>query len=217
MRTLMTSMWLTLAGCSPGPALKLLEEISSEDRTRAADLLAADARFVTADQTFLGRDEVRAALEALPAGGRVSGHHDVAQLVQPNAVLFAHGADAVHSLALPEGEGSDEPPAALVDYVAAWNEPEASARELLLSGFAAGGRYVDPTVDAVGRDALAAHITAFRVSQPGTTFERTSAVRQAREWLLFEWAMHTGGRTTPGTDIVRLDDEGRVALVAGFL
>jgi hypothetical protein len=155
-------------------------------------------------------------LSALPAGGNASGHHDVAQLVLPDEVLFALGADAVRSLALFEGEGADEVPAAIADYVAAWNEPEAERRGELLAAFAKEGRYVDPTVDAVGRDALVAHLTEFRDAQPGTTLERTSPVRQSGEWYLFDWVLKSGGTSSPGADVVRLDEDGRVAFVAGF-
>lgn len=205
-----------LVGCGSGAALDLVEALSDGDHTRAQDLLGADARLVTAAGTIVGRDDVRAELSVLPAGGRASGHHDVAQLVLPEAVLFVMGTDAVHSLALLDGEGSDDPPEVLVDYVAAWNEPDAARREVLLDAFSTDGRYVDPTVDVSGREAFAAHLAAFRDTQAGATLARTGCVRQAGDWYLFEWTMQSGGTTTPGTDVVQLDEEGRVALVAGF-
>jgi hypothetical protein len=216
MRAAILSMLLTLVGCSPGAALELVESLSDGDTAEARGLLTADARLETSDGTIVGQDAVHAALSALPPGGEASGHHDVAQLVMPDALLFAMGSDAVHSLALLEGNGSDDAPAALGDYVAAWSEPDAARREVLLGVFAVGGRYVDPTVDAVGREAFVAHLTAFRASQPGTTFERTSRIRRAGDWYLFDWVMRSGGSTTPGTDVVELDGDGRVRLVAGF-
>jgi hypothetical protein len=205
-----------LVGCASHAALDLLESLSDGERTQAQELLTADARLVTAADTIVGRDDVLAELSVLPAGGRASGHHDVAQLELPEAVLFAMGSDAVHSLSLLDGEGSDEPPSVLDDYVALWNEPDAARREDLLVVFATDGRYVDPTVDVSGREAFAAHLAAFRDTQAGTTLALTGGVRQAGDWYLFEWTMQSGGRTTPGTDVVQLDDEGRVALVAGF-
>jgi hypothetical protein len=216
MRAVLLSMLLPLVGCSSGAALALVEAIAGEDRTQVRDLLAADAKLVTSDETIVGDQRVYEALSTLPAGGRASGHHDVAQLVLPDAALFAMGTDAVHSLALFEGPGSDDPPEAIDDYVAAWNEPDSSRRDELLAAFAPDGRYVDPTVDAEGREALAAHLTEFRDAQPGTTLERTGPIRRAGDWYLFDWAMKSGGTTTPGIDVVRIDDDGRVAFVAGF-
>jgi hypothetical protein len=216
MRTALVSMLLTLVGCSSAPPLALVKALLGEERSHARGLLAADATLVNSQQTVGGRELVYAALSVLPAGGRASGHHDVAELVQSEAVLFAMGSDAVRSLVLFDAERLDEPPAVLDDYVAVWNEPDPAVRETLLDGFAASGRYVDPTVDAVGREAFARHLTAFRSSQPGTTLERSSQLRRAGDWYLFEWVMKSGGRTLPGVDIVQLDPDGRVLLVAGF-
>jgi hypothetical protein len=188
MQTAIIPILLTVVGCSSGPALELMETLSGEERTQARELLATDAHLAMSGKTIIGQEPVHAALAALPAGGRASGHHDVAQLVLPDAVLFAKGSDAVDTLALLEGEGSDELPAVLVDYVASWNEPDSARRDVLLAAFAAGGRYVDPTVDAVGRDAFASHLTSFRASMAGITFERTSRVRREGDWYVFAWS-----------------------------
>jgi hypothetical protein len=209
-------MLSTLVGCSSSAALDLLQAISDGDTTRTRALTATDGTLVTAADTITGWAGVHDALSTLPAGGRAIGHHDVAQLALPDAVLFAIGSEAVHSLALLEGDVTDGVPAALSNYVAAWNESDAARREALLDAFAASGRYVDPTVDAMGREALAAHLTDFRDSMPGTTLERSGRLHQAGDWYLFDWVMENGGITTPGTDIVQLDDDGRVVLVAGF-
>jgi hypothetical protein len=217
MRTVMMWILLTLMGCTSGPALELMEAISSGEREEVRSLLAPKVTLVTADKTVEGQVAVHAALSALPAGGRASGHHDVAQLVLPDMVLFGQGSDAVQALALLEGAGAIEPPPAALDaYVAAWNEPNATERLTLLDAFAVHGRYVDPTVDVVGREAFAAHLTGFRAAQPATTFERTGLTRRAGNRYLFEWVMTNGSTSTPGTDIIQLDDEGRVQFVAGF-
>lgn len=215
-RAAVASILLVLGGCGSSAARGLVEAVTGDDRTPARTLLAPDARLVTSLGPILGRDDVYAALDDLPPGGLPSGHHDVAQLVLPDAILFASGADSVSSLALFDAEGASEPPAALVDYVALWNEPEAAAREALLEAFAAGGRYVDPTVDTLGREAFAAHLTAFRAARPDTTFEVSGSFRRVGDGYHFAWTMETGGATLPGTDVVELDADGRVALVAGF-
>jgi hypothetical protein len=216
MRTAIIPLMMSLVGCSSSPALELLEALSAGDRTQLRTGLAADVRLATSASTIIGQEPVHAALSALPNGGDASGHHDVALLVLPDVVLFAMGTESVQSIALFEGEGSNELPKVIDDYMASWNEPDAARRDALLGGFAVDGRYVDPTIETVSREALAAHLTSFRASMPGTLFERTSHVRRAGDWYLFDWTMTSGGTTTPGTDAVHLDGNGRVVLVAGF-
>jgi hypothetical protein len=215
MRIAIVPLLLTSIGCSPGPALALMEALSGPQRADTERLLTTDATLATPERTIEGQQTVHAALVELPSGGRAAGHHDVAQLVLPDALLFAIGAEAVHSLALFEDAEVDAP-AAIDDYVAAWNESSADRRESLLGIYAERGRYVDPTADAVGREALLAHLTAFRNSMPGTILERTGPVRQAGRWYAFEWVMTSGETTTLGLDVVELDDAGQLVLVAGF-
>ena len=76
----------------------------------------------------------------------------------------------------------------VLDYVAAWNEPDAGSRARLLERcWAEDAAYVDPNVELCGRTALAAHIAKVRVARPGARIDMMSGVDLHHNVLRFLW------------------------------
>ena len=103
-------------------------------------------------------------------------------------------------------------------YCAAWNATDPARRLLLLEqSWSADGRYVDPTADVRGRQALADHIGAFQ-RDTGATLTVTSAADAQGDRGRFTWEMGDpdGGVLIEGIDFFELDDDGRIARITGF-
>jgi hypothetical protein len=104
-------------------------------------------------------------------------------------------------------------------YCRVWTEPDAVLRsEQLRAVWADGARYVDPTVDLVGADALLEHIAAMHTRRPGARVTRTSAVDCHHDACRFEWeAVGADGVVlVNGIDLALLDETGRIKAVIGF-
>lgn len=105
-------------------------------------------------------------------------------------------------------------------YLAAWNEADGVRRRKLLDeGWAAEARYVDPLMHGEGREGIARMIEAARGQFPGHGFTLTGTPDGHGAYVRFSWTLApTGGAPVAGgTDMVRLDDAGRIAEVVGFL
>ena len=109
----------------------------------------------------------------------------------------------------------------LIDrYCAAWNTQDAAERrEILNSVLAEDGLYVDPSVRAVGAEALAVHIDGVVARNPGARISRTGAVDTHHEVLLFAWSNQLASGTVlrQGIDFCVLASDGRFQSIVGFL
>lgn len=105
-------------------------------------------------------------------------------------------------------------------YLATWNEPDGDARrERLGRDWNADARYADPLMSGAGRDGIATMIEAARGQFPGHGFTLLGDPDGHGAFVRFSWALAPeGGQPVGGgTDVVRLDGDGRIAEVVGFL
>lgn len=104
------------------------------------------------------------------------------------------------------------------DYGAAWQEHDDTARlALLIRCFAIDGRYVDPTADVSGRDALSKHIGEVLDSSKGRV-ELTSKPVSHHNVVHFTWHMidADGAEMVAGHDFIQLGEDGKIASLSGF-
>jgi len=104
-------------------------------------------------------------------------------------------------------------------YLATWNANDEAERRRLLDGWAENARYLDPLMQGDGRDGISAMIAAARSQFPGHGFTLTGAVDGHGYHVRFSWTLSPehGQPVANGTDFVRLDPQGRIAEVVGFL
>ena len=106
-------------------------------------------------------------------------------------------------------------------YIAAWNETDPAARERAVAElYAADARYVDPLVDAAGREAIAATIGAVQGQFPGFVFRLVGPVDAHHDQARFRWELGPAGAPeapVAGFDVAVRDADGRLASVFGFL
>ena len=106
-------------------------------------------------------------------------------------------------------------------YIATWNETDAEARARAVAAlYAEDARYVDPLVDAAGRDAIAATIAAVQQQFPGFVFRLTGPVDAHHDQARFSWELGPAGQPEApiaGFDVAVRDPEGRLRSVLGFL
>jgi hypothetical protein len=103
-------------------------------------------------------------------------------------------------------------------YMLAWNTADRDVRRCLVTAvWSPHGRYVDPTADVTGVDALVDHIGGYLQQFPGTRLEPTGPVITHHEFIHFPWRVVAGSQTVlEGKDFGRLDGEGKLVLIAGF-
>jgi SnoaL-like domain len=78
----------------------------------------------------------------------------------------------------------------VLDYVAAWNEPDAATRlKILERCWADDGAYVDPNVELRGRSALCQHISTVQAGRPGARLEMMSGVELHHHVVRFLWRL----------------------------
>lgn len=106
-------------------------------------------------------------------------------------------------------------------YLAAWNEADDVRRQALLDrGWAAGARYVDPLMQGEGREGIARMIEVARLQFSGHCFSLAGRADGHGAYVRFSWTLAPAGGGVPvagGTDVVRLDEDARIAEVVGFL
>lgn len=106
-------------------------------------------------------------------------------------------------------------------YLAVWNEADdVRRRDLLEQGWAADARYVDPLMQGEGREGIACMIEVARLQFPGHAFALAGQPDGHGAYVRFSWTLAStsvGTSVGGGTDLVRLDDEGRIAEVVGFV
>ncbi len=107
----------------------------------------------------------------------------------------------------------------VTQYMAAWNECEAAARDALLEAcWSDGGIYVDPNVSLIGREALGGHIAKVRASRPGARLEFMSGIDVHHNLVRFLWRLVRADRTCGDTsiDFGEVGPDGRLVKIVGF-
>src|SRR5688572_6789295 len=78
----------------------------------------------------------------------------------------------------------------VTQYVAAWNETDPAARDVLLDRcWADGGVYVDPNVELAGREALSQHIAKVQAARPDARLEFMSGIELHHNVVRFLWRL----------------------------
>ena len=109
----------------------------------------------------------------------------------------------------------------LIDrYCQAWSEPDADHRaELLASVWEPTATYTDPSVYAVGTQALLTHIATMQAARSGAQVLRTSAVDRHHALVRFTWhvVQANGTELREGLDIAFLSpDSTKIERMVGF-
>jgi hypothetical protein len=109
--------------------------------------------------------------------------------------------------------------ASVLDYVAAWNEPNVATRlQILERCWAEDGGYVDPNVKLRGRTALCEHISEMQAGRPGARIEMMSGVDLHHNVVRFLWRLvHAdGGFGDTSIDFGEVDARGKLTKIVGF-
>ena len=107
----------------------------------------------------------------------------------------------------------------VTQYMAAWNEREAAARNALLEQcWSDGGVYVDPNVSLIGREALGGHIATVQASRPGARLEFMSGIDVHHTMVRFLWRLVRADGTCGDTsiDFGEVGPDGRLVKIVGF-
>ena len=107
----------------------------------------------------------------------------------------------------------------VLEYAAAWNEPDAATRlKLLERCWAEDGGYVDPNVELRGRSALCEHISKVRMARPGARIELLSGIDLHHHVVRFLWRLVRGDGSAGETsiDFGEVDSRGRLTRIVGF-
>jgi hypothetical protein len=109
-------------------------------------------------------------------------------------------------------------------YIAAWNETDPAARRRAVDElYTEHARYVDPLVDARGREAIDATIAAAQARFPGFVFRLAGPVDTHHDVARFTWELvpadSPDGAEVPvvGFDVAATDGHGHLRTVVGFL
>ncbi|MFF0288051.1 nuclear transport factor 2 family protein [Streptomyces sp. NPDC005262] len=106
-------------------------------------------------------------------------------------------------------------------YFAAWNAatPEDLAKAVA-AAFTEDATYTDPLADVRGHDGLATAIGGARQQFPGFEFQLTGTPDGHHDIVRFSWDLVStadGSAPAAGSDVITLDDDGRISSVNGFL
>ena len=107
----------------------------------------------------------------------------------------------------------------VTQYMAAWNEPDDTARLALLAQcWSDSGVYLDPNVTLPGRDALAAKIGEVMASRPGARLEFMSGIDVHHNMVRFLWRLVRADGTCGDTsiDFGEIGAYGRLVKIVGF-
>jgi hypothetical protein len=107
----------------------------------------------------------------------------------------------------------------VTQYMAAWNEPDDTARHALLAHcWSDSGVYLDPNVLLAGRDALAAKIGEVMASRPGARLEFMSGIDVHHNVVRFLWRLVRADGTCGDTsiDFGEIGADGRLVKIVGF-
>jgi hypothetical protein len=107
----------------------------------------------------------------------------------------------------------------VLEYVSAWNEPDAATRlKILERCWAEDAAYVDPNVDLRGRSALCEHISKMQAKRPGARIEMLSGVDLHHHVVRFLWRLvrADGSFGETSIDFGEVDASGRLTKISGF-
>jgi len=105
-------------------------------------------------------------------------------------------------------------------YIEMWNQTDAPARRGLISQiWSPDCRYIDPLADVAGYDQIDGTVAAVQAQFPGMRFRLAGPVDAHHDQARFTWELAPDGAAAlvVGFDVARRDDNGRLALVLGFL
>ncbi|MET8385301.1 nuclear transport factor 2 family protein [Streptosporangium canum] len=105
-------------------------------------------------------------------------------------------------------------------YLATWNITDTAERRAEIDAiWAEDARYVDPLVDATGRDAIDATIAAVQQQFPDLVFTPGGDVDAHHDLARFTWNLgpEGGEAIVVGFDVAVLTEDGRIRTVHGFL
>lgn len=105
------------------------------------------------------------------------------------------------------------------NYIAAWNETDATTRRALIARtFTEDAAYVDPMMAGDGHDGIEAMIAGVQAKFPGFRFALDGDVDGYGDKIRFSWALGPDGAPdmVKGTDFGVVSD-GRLRRVTGFL
>jgi hypothetical protein len=105
-------------------------------------------------------------------------------------------------------------------YIAVWNETDPGARRRAVEElYTVDARYVDPLVEADGRENISATIGAVQEQFPGFVFRLAGPVDAHHDQVRFTWELGPAGEPAPiaGFDVAVSDGNGRLRTVLGFL
>lgn len=108
---------------------------------------------------------------------------------------------------------------AVTQYMAAWNEPDATVRQALLDQcWSDGGVYVAPKVSLAGREALSRHIATVQAGRPGARLEFMSGIDVHHNVIRFLWRLVRADGTCGDTsiDFGEVGPDGRLVKIVGF-
>ncbi len=104
-------------------------------------------------------------------------------------------------------------------YIAVWNETDANRRQRLLEAdWATDAHYVDPMMQASGREQISSLVGAVHQRYPGFRFRLFGQADAHGDNVRFSWTLGPSGAEDmiQGTDFVQLD-AGKLRAVTGFL
>lgn len=108
----------------------------------------------------------------------------------------------------------------LIDrYIATWNEADPERRrDLIARTYSDGALYLDPMLQAEGRDGIDAMIVSVQERFPGHRFRRTGDVESHHDRVRFTWDLvpEEGSAVVSGTDFGVVTPDSRLAAVTGF-
>ena len=107
----------------------------------------------------------------------------------------------------------------VTQYMAAWNEPDDTARHALLAQcWSDSGVYLDPNVLLAGRDELAAKIGEVMASRPGARLEFMSGIDVHHNAVRFLWRLVRADGTCGdiSIDFGEIGADGRLVKIVGF-
>lgn len=105
-------------------------------------------------------------------------------------------------------------------YLEIWNEADdAGRRDLIRTAWRVDATYVDPLMKGEGHDGIAAMVEAARIQFPGHRFVLLGTPDGHSDFIRFSWSLiaEGGSVVAGGTDIAKVDQDGRIEQVVGFL
>ena len=103
-------------------------------------------------------------------------------------------------------------------YTAAWSEPDAASRQILLEAvWEQSGTYTDPLSAAVDRAELHALIGQFLTGNPGATFTLKGKIDAHHTYIRFYWLLRmSNGVEIKGMDYGEVSPQGKLVKIVGF-